>query len=145
MARTSTYLNFAGKAEAAFNFYRSVFGTDFPGPMQRMRDVPASAGLPPLPEAEKDLIMHVALPILGGHMLMGSDTLESLGHKLELGNNVNISLEPDTRAEAERLFQALGQGGTVTMPLADMFWGDYFGSVTDRFGVQWMVNCRAKA
>jgi PhnB protein len=88
--------------------------------------------------------MHIELPIVGGHLLMGTDTLESMGHTLTVGDNVSINLEPDTREEAKRLFDALAVGGKVTMPLADAFWGAYFGSVTDRYGVQWMVNCAAK-
>ncbi len=141
MARTSTYLNFMGKTEEAFNFYRSVFGTDFVEPIHRMGEVPAGPEGPKLSEAEKNMVMHVELPILGGHVLMGTDALESMGHSLTFGDNVSINLEPDTREEAERLFGALSKGGTVTMPLKDMFWGAYFGSFTDKFGVRWMVNC----
>ena len=143
MARTSTYLNFMGKTEDAFNFYRSVFRTELAGQIQRMRDAPAAPGMPPLGEAEKKMIMHVELPIVGGHVLMGTDALESMGHKLVFGTNVSINLEPDTREEARRLFTALARGGEVTMELQDMFWGAYFGSLTDKFGVQWMVNCAA--
>jgi PhnB protein len=143
MARTSTYLNFKGKTEEAFNFYRTVFGTDFAMPIQRMSEVPAAPGMP-LSDAEKKMVVHVELPIVGGHVLMGTDALESMGHKLTLGNNVHINLEPDTRAEAERLFVALAEGGKVTMELQDMFWGAYYGAVTDKFGVHWMVNCTAK-
>lgn len=141
MARTSTYLNFAGKTEEAFRFYKSVFQTDFSAPIHRMDSAPPAPGMPTLTEAEKNLVMHIELPITGGHILMGTDTLESMGHHLDVGNNVHINLEPDTRAEANRLFAALAEGGKVTMPLADMFWGAYFGSVTDKYGVQWMVNC----
>jgi 3-oxoacyl-[acyl-carrier protein] reductase len=97
-----------------------------------------------LAPGDADLVMHVGLPILGGHVLMGTDAPESMGFRLVPGDNVRISLEPDTRAEAERLFAALSAGGTVRMPLADMFWGAYFGSLVDRFGVCWMVNCAAK-
>ena len=145
MASVSTYLNFMGQTEEAFQFYRSVFRTDFAGPVARMGDVPPAPGMPTLSAAEKNLVMHIALPILGGHVLMGTDTLTSLGHKLEVGNNVHINLEPDTRAEADRLFAALSQGGKISTPLQDMFWGAYFGNLTDKFGVQWMVNCTAKA
>jgi PhnB protein len=144
MARTSTYLNFMGRTEEAFEFYRGVFEAEYAAPIARMGDVPAQPGMPPLPEADKKKVMHVAMPILGGHMLMGTDTLESMGHTLTVGNNVNINLEPDTREEADRLFGALSQGGKVSMPMADMFWGDYFGSLTDKFGICWMVNCSSK-
>ena len=88
--------------------------------------------------------MHVSLPILDGHLLMGTDAPESMGFKLTPGNNVYISLQPDTRAETRRLFDALSAGGSVSMELQDMFWGDYYGSCTDRFGVQWMFNCSEK-
>jgi PhnB protein len=140
MARTSTYLNFMGNTEAAFSFYQSVFGTQLT-PIMRMREVPPWPGMPALSEAEQNMVMHVELPIVGGHVLMGTDALESMGHTLVFGSNVSINLEPDTRREAERLFEALAVGGKVTMPLTDMFWGDYFGTLTDRYGVQWMVNC----
>ena len=88
--------------------------------------------------------MHVELPILGGHMLMGTDAPESMGFKVNPGNNVHINLEPDTRSETKRLFEALSAGGKVTMDLQDMFWGAYYGSCTDNFGVQWMFNCNEK-
>jgi PhnB protein len=141
MARTSTYLNFPGRTAEAFEFYRAVFGTEYLGPVQRMRDAPPMPGAPPLEAAEQDLVLHVELPILGGHLLMGTDAVGSMGHRVSFGNNVHINLEPDTRAETERLFAALAEGGEVSMPLADMFWGGYFGSLTDRFGVRWMLNC----
>ena len=143
MARTSTYLNFMGKTEEAFRFYASVFGTEL-SPFNRMGEVPSGPGMPALSEAEKNAVMHVSLPILGGHVLMGTDMLESMGHKLILGNNVSINLEPDTRAETERLFQRLAEGGSIEMPLQDMFWGAYFGSLSDKFGIRWMFNCSAK-
>jgi len=144
MARTSTYLNFMGKTEEAFNFYKAVFKTEIDGQVMRMSDAPPMPGQWPLGEAEKRMILHVELPILAGHVLMGSDMVESMGHKLREGNNFSIMFEPDTRGETERIFQALGEGGKVMMPLADMFWGGYYGSLTDKFGVQWMLNCRAK-
>jgi PhnB protein len=140
MASVSTYLNFDGKTEEAFEFYRSVFGTDYIGEgIMRMNQAPPMEGMPPFAENEKDLVMNVQLPITGGHILMGTDTLESFGQKLVMGNNVHITVHPDTRAEADRLFAELGAGGTITMPLADQFWGDYFGSLVDKYGVQWMV------
>jgi PhnB protein len=141
MAKTSTYLNFKGSTEKAFHFYKEVFKTEFLGPIHRMGDVPEAPGMPQLSPEEKQLVMHIALPILGGHVLMGTDTLESMGHELIVGNNVSINLEPDTRGEAERLFKELSREGKITMPLQDMFWGAYFGAFTDRFGVNWMINC----
>ncbi|HLP41766.1 MAG TPA: VOC family protein, partial [Fibrobacteria bacterium] len=95
-------------------------------------------------ESDKRLVLHVSLPITGGHNLMGSDVAESMGKKLVQGNNVYINLEPDTRAEADRLFQALSGGGKVEMPLAEQFWGAYFGSLVDKFGIHWMINCESK-
>ncbi|MBN9163403.1 MAG: VOC family protein [Myxococcales bacterium 68-20] len=144
MARTSTYLNFMGRTEEAFEFYASVFGTKPAAPIARMGDVPPGPGMPELTEKEKRYVMHVALPILGGHVLMGTDALESMGHSLTFGNNISLNLEPDTRKETEQLFARLSEGGKVEMPLQDMFWGDYFGHLTDKFGVKWMFNCTEK-
>ena len=140
MARVSTYLNFPRETEQAFNFYKSVFGTDFVDGVHRMGEVPPQEGVPQLSEEDKNLVMHVELPIVGGHSLMGTDAPESMGFKVNAGNNVYISLEPDSRAETERLFKALSEGGEVEMELQDMFWGSYFGSLTDKYGVHWMFN-----
>lgn len=144
MARVTTYLNFMGKTEEAFSFYSSVFGTELSSPILRMGDNPAPPGAPQLSEKEKKYVMHVALPILGGHVLMGTDVLEARG-PLTFGNAISINLEPDTRAETERLFTRLSEGGKAEMPLAEMFWGGYFGYCEDRFGVRWMFNCSEKA
>lgn len=145
MARVSTYLNFPHHTEEAFNFYKSVFGGEFGGSgIARFGDIPAAEGMPPLAEAEKNLVMHIELPILGGYLLMGTDAPESMGFSVNFGNNVHLNLEPDTRAETKRLFDALASGGTITQDLQDMFWGAYYGSCTDQFGVQWMFNCTEK-
>ena len=145
MATVSTYLNFERNTEEAFNFYKSVFGGEFFGEgIMRMGDVPAADGMPPCAEGDKNLVMHVELSILGGHSLMGTDAPESMGFKLNKGNNVHINLQPDTRKETDRLFKSLSEGGQVTMELQEMFWGDYFGSCTDKFGVHWMFNCGEK-
>lgn len=144
MAHVSTYLNFKNNTEAAFNYYKQVFKTDFEGDISRFSDIPPQEGMPPLPESDRNLIMHVALPILGGHMLMGTDAPESMGFKVNQGNNVYINLEPDTREETARLFNALSDGGVVEMELQDTFWGAYYGSCRDKFGVQWMFNCTNK-
>lgn len=146
MARVSTYLNFARHTEEAFTFYRSVFGGEFSaGGIARFGDMPPMEGMPPLAAEDKNLVMHIELPILGGHVLMGTDAPESCGFSVSKGNNVHINLEPDTREETKRLFDALSDGGTVTMELQEMFWGAYYGSFTDKYGVHWMVNCAAKA
>lgn len=144
MARVSTYLNFPGNTEEAFNFYKSVFGTEFVGDIGRMGEVPPQPGQTPLSETDKNLVMHVALPILGGHLLMGTDATESLGFKVAFGNNIYINLEPDTRSELDRLFKLLSDGGKVEMEPQEMFWGDYYASCTDKFGVNWMFNTPSK-
>lgn len=141
MARVSTYLNFNGNTEQAFEFYRSVFGGEFNGGIHRFKDIPPTPQQSPLPTETLNMVMHVELVLLGGHVLMGTDAPQSMGFTVRPGNNVHINLEPDSRAEADRLFQALAAGGTVDMPLQDMFWGAYFGSLTDRYGIHWMVNC----
>lgn len=145
MASVNTYLNFARNTEEAFNFYKTVFGGDFfGGKIMRFGDAPPSPDQPPLAEEDKNLVMHVALQILGTHYLMGTDAPESMGFKLNMGNNIYISLQPDTRKETNELFEKLSAGGKVTMELQDMFWGDYYGSCVDKFGVQWMFNCNEK-
>jgi PhnB protein len=139
VAGVSIYLTFMGDCEEAFTFYADVFGGELDG-LQRMREVPADPSRPPLPEHEEDLVMHVALPILGGTVLMGTDMLASMGHELRVGNNISINLEPDTYEEGLRIFTALAQDDADAMPLQPMFWGSYWGSCLDRFGVRWMVN-----
>lgn len=141
MTRVSTYLNFMGKTEEAFAFYGSVFGTELAGPIFRMGDLAAGPGVPELSDKEKHLVMHVELPILAGHVLMGTDMLESQGHELRLGNNMTINLELEDRRETERLFGLLSEGGSDQFGLQDMPWGAYWGTCADRFGVRWMFNC----
>ncbi|MGQ0767289.1 MAG: VOC family protein [Gemmatimonadota bacterium] len=144
MSRVSTYLNFARDTEQAFLFYKSIFGTEFNGPIHRFSEIPAAPGQPSVAPQDGNLVMHVELPILGGHVLMGTDAPESMGFTVKSGNNVYINLEPDSRAETERLYNALKDGGKVEMELQDMFWGAYFASLTDKFGTHWMLNCMAK-
>ncbi len=139
MAKVSIYLNFMGNTEEAFNFYKSVFKTEFAMPIMRMKDAPAQPGMPPAPEKDADSVMHVSLPILGGTVLMGTDMLESMGQKLIAGNNVTVCLEPDTKEETDRLFKALSDGGSDIAPMRDEFWG-YWGCCLDRFGTRWMFN-----
>lgn len=141
MAHTSTYLNFSRNTEQAFQFYKSIFKTDFVnGKIHRLGEIPPGEGMPPVAEADKNLVMHVALPILGGHLLMGSDAPESMGFTVIQGNHVFISLHPDSKKEADDLFSRLSDGGKVETPMQEMFWGDYFGTLTDPFGVKWMIN-----
>jgi len=144
MASVSTYLNFTNNTEQAFNFYKSVFKTNFMGDISRFGDIPPQEGMPPIPEKDKNLIMNIALPITGGHIIMGTDAPESMGMTVNFGNNVHICVSPDTREETKRLFDALKESGQVEMELQDMFWGDYYGNLTDKFGVRWMFNCSEK-
>lgn len=139
MAHVSIYLNFPGTAEEAFNFYKKVFKTEFTAPFMRMGDLPSDPNGPQIPDHEKNKIMHVALPTLGGVEIMATDVLESFGHKWMEGNNVTISLNPDTREEADRLFSELSQGATDAVAPHDEFWG-YWGTCKDKFGVRWMFN-----
>ncbi|MEQ9302769.1 MAG: SRPBCC domain-containing protein [Marinoscillum sp.] len=145
MARVTTYLNFAGNTEEAFNFYQSVFKTEFSGKgIQKFGDIPAEQGHPPIAEEVKEMILHVELPTLGGHVLMGTDAPKEMGFTLSQGNNMHICLEPETREEADRLFNELSVGGNITMPMADMFFGAYFGEFSDRYGINWMINYQHK-
>jgi len=137
MTKLNTYLNFAGNAEAAFNFYKSVFGGEFTS-VVRFKDMPIEGVS--IPKEDGNKIMHIGLPIGKDDTLMASDTLESLGQKLAQGNNVYISIHPESKEEADRIFNALSAGGTIEMPMADQVWGDYYGSFRDKFGLQWMVN-----
>lgn len=139
--RTCTYLNFDGKTEEAFLFYQSVFKTDFAGKgIQRFGDVPEGNGYPAVADNLKKMILHVELPILGNHVLMGTDAPKEMGFELIVGNNMHLCLEPESREETDRLFRELSEGGQVTMPMADMFFGAYFGSFTDKYGINWMLN-----
>ena len=139
MASVSIYLNFAGNAEEAFTAYQKIFKTEFSTPFMRMGDMPPQPGMPALSETDKTKVMHVALPILGGTQIMATDMLESMGHKLVEGNNVTISLNPDTKEEADRLYNELSQGGTDGVAPHDEFWG-YWGTCKDKFGIRWMFN-----
>ena len=144
MAKVSIYLNFQGNTEEAFEFYKTVFNTEYVAPIMYNKDVPPQGGMPAFSAEEKEKVMHVSLPILGGMNIMGTDMLESMGHKLSIGNNITINLEPDSREETERLFQLLSEGDSNRFPLQDQFWGAYWGCCKDRFGIRWMFNFRAQ-
>ncbi|MBG9377851.1 VOC family protein [Panacibacter sp. DH6] len=130
------YLNFPGTAEDAFNFYKSVFGGDFLM-VQRFKNMPDADKLPP---GVAQMIMHISLPLNNDTILMGSDAPAQMGFKVIAGNNNYISVSPDSREQADMLFNGLSAGGQVEMPIADTFWGAYFGSFTDKFGTKWMIN-----
>ena len=135
MAAINPYLNFMGRTEEAFNFYKSIFGGEFPTIM-RFKD---TAEAPKVAPQEQEQIMHIALPI-GNNVLMGTDTLESMGHKLVTGNNITLSVSAKSREEADQIFNGLAAGGHVTGPMKEEFWGAYFGMVNDKFGIPWMVS-----
>lgn len=139
MSKVSIYLNFQGQTEEAFQFYKTVFRTELSAPFLFHRDLPQQADGPKLPADELNKVMHVALPILGGIEIMGTDMLESMGHKVVIGNNTTINLETDSKEEADRLYLALAEGATDCAPMSQQFWG-YWGCCLDRFGIRWMIN-----
>jgi len=139
MVTINPYLNFDGTAEEAFNFYKSVFGGEFLF-VQRFKDTSEGGKLS---AAEKEKLMHISLPIGKGNILMATDALESMGHPLKVGNNFFLSVETESKAEAEKIYTGLSAGGNAEMPLQDTFWGAYFGMLTDKFGIHWMVSFTA--
>jgi len=139
MTNINPYLNFDGKAEEAMNFYRSVLGGEFMGGVMRWGEVPGCEEMN-LREEDKGKVMHMALPISDGNVIMASDSLKGFGPPLSAGNNVTMALGPETREEADRLFNGLSAGGNVQMSMADAFWGGYFGSFEDKFGINWLIN-----
>lgn len=139
MASVNPYLTFNGNCEEAFTFYQSVFGGSFPY-LGKFKDMPPMEGCPSISEADGNKIMHVSLPISKETILMGSDTSEAFGNATISGNNFSISINTDSREEADKLFAGLSADGQVTMPMNTTFWGAYFGMFTDKFGIQWMVN-----
>ncbi|OIQ27728.1 MAG: VOC family protein [Bacteroidetes bacterium MedPE-SWsnd-G2] len=141
MITANTYLTFNGNCEAAFNFYKSVFGGDFDF-IGRYKEMPNDPNCEVNPEdAEK--IMHVSLRI-GGSTIMGSDTGGEWAANYKAGNNFSISLNAESKEEADRLFKALSEEGSITMPMNTTFWGSYFGMFTDKFGIQWMMSFDTK-
>lgn len=142
MPLTNVYLNFNGNCEEAFNFYKSVFGGEF-NYVGRFKDMPPQEGMPPLSNEMGNQIMHISLPTSKETMIMGSDT-GGWGPPFVQGNNFSISITTATKEEADKLFNGLSAGGNITMPMADAFWGDYFGMFTDKFGINWMVSFNAE-
>ena len=139
MTTVNIYLTFAGNCEEAFKFYQSVFGGEFPY-VGRFKDMPPQEGMPPLPKETADQIMHISLPISAETVLMGSDAGPGMAQGFTQGNNFSISVNAGSRDEADRLFNGLSTGGKVTMPMNTTFWGSYFGMLTDKFGIGWMVS-----
>lgn len=138
MTTINPHLTFNGNCEAAFNFYKSVFGGEFPY-VGKFKDMPENPEYQ-LTENDMEKIMHISLPISKETVLMGSDSSEAFGKASVVGNNFSISINTDTLEEAERLFSALSEGGQVTMPMNKTFWGSHFGMLIDPFQIQWMVS-----
>lgn len=138
MATINPYLTFDGNCEEAFNFYKSVFGGDFPM-VGKFGDMPPQEGMPAMSDDVKNRIMHITLPISSETILMGSDTMPGI-HDHKIGNNISLSINTNSKEEADKIFNGLSADGNVTMPLNDTFWGAYFGMWTDKFGIKWMVN-----
>lgn len=136
MAQINPYLTFNGNCEDAFNFYKSVFGGEFPY-VGKFKDMPSEH---PIPEEQKEKIMHISLPIGGDSVLMGSDSSDQWGHATNVGNNFSISINAETEQEAKDIFEKLSRGGKVTMPIDKTFWGALFGMFTDKYDINWMVN-----
>lgn len=139
MTSVNIYLTFNGNCEAAFNFYKSVFGGEFPY-IGRFSEMPPQEGQPAMSAEDGNKIMHVSLPISKETMLLGSDTGGEWSKGYTQGNNFSVSVNTDTKEEADRLFNGLSAGGKATMPMNKTFWGSYFGMLTDKFGIAWMVS-----
>ena len=138
MSRVNTYLNFQGQTEEAFAFYGKTFGTEVTA-LTCYSDLPAM-GQGELPAGERDLVMHAELPITGGHLLMATDMLQSMGQQTRIGNNTTLCLDVDSKEEADHLYGSLSDGGSESSPMADMPWGAYWGVTLDRYGIRWMIN-----
>ncbi|MCU0429320.1 MAG: SRPBCC domain-containing protein [Cytophagaceae bacterium] len=138
--RVCTYLNFPGNTEEALRFYQSVFKTEFVKGIQRFSDLPENPAMPPLHDSVKNMVLHAELPLIGGHILMATDAPAEMGFTVISGNNMHIHLEPANRSEADRIFHELSSGGNIEMPMQEMFWGAYFGSFKDKYGINWMIQ-----
>lgn len=140
MTKVATYLNFKSSTEEAFRFYQSVFNPEYELQFMRYGDIPGDDSHQ-LPDEVKKLIMHTQLSIFNDtHILMGSDVPDFTGIPLKSGNDVAVMLMPETKAEADRLFGLLSNGGDIEQSMQDMFWGDYYGAFSDKFGIHWMIN-----
>lgn len=142
MPTINPYLNFQGNTEEAFNFYRSVFGGDFIGGISRFKDAPEGDELP---KNEQNKVMHIGLPFGDSNIIMATDALESMNQKVKPGNNIYLCISADNKHQADDFFEGLSAGGEIEMDMQDMFWGDYFGMLTDKFGVKWMVSFNKEA
>ena len=143
MTIVNPYLNFSGNCEEAFNYYKSVFGGEFVY-VGRYKDMPPQEGME-LSEEDKEKIMHISLPLSETNLLMGSDSGGDWASDIKEGNNISLSINTSSKADADRFFNSLSAGGKVSMPMSDTFWGDYFGMCRDKFGINWMISFNEKA
>lgn len=140
MPTINAYLNFKGNTEEAFDFYKSVFGGEY-SHIARYKDMPAQEGCASAPPELGEKILHVSLPISSETVLMASDVIDGFGPPVTFGNNISLSINVSSREEADRLFNGLSVGGNVFMPMGQAFWGAYFGSFADKFGIiNWLIN-----
>jgi len=139
MTTVNPYLTFLGTCEDAFNLYKAVFGGEFEY-VGRFKEMPLQEGQPPIPESEAEKIMHISLKISDETVLMGSDAFEAFGQVTTVGNNFSVSINTDSKTEADRIFSGLSEEGKITMPMSNTFWGSYFGTCVDKYGIQWMVS-----
>ena len=142
MAIINVYITFKDNCKEAFDFYKSVFGGEFQN-VNTFAEMPQQEGMPPMPEETKNKIMHISLPISKETFLMGSDMVD-WSPAITFGNNFTISVTAQNKEEADRIFNGLAEGGNITMPLENTFWGSYFGMLTDKFGINWMMSCEVK-
>jgi len=138
MTKLNPYIYFNGTCEDAFNFYKSVFGSEFLL-VSRFKDMPENPNYP-IAESDKEKIMHISLPISKETVMYGCDSIQVIDNSTVISNNISLSIETETIEEATRIFNGLSNGGNVTMPLNKTFWDAYFGMFTDKFGINWMVN-----
>jgi PhnB protein len=139
MATINPYLHFLGNTEEVFNFYKSVFGGEFTTVM-RFGDMQGQEGCEKMSDADKQKIMHISLPLADGHVLMANDAVGEYAADAVFGNNISLSVSADSKEEADKIFNGLAADGKITMPLGDTFWGAYFGMLTDKFGIDWLIN-----
>jgi PhnB protein len=144
MTTVNVYLTFKGNCEEAFNFYKSVFGGEFTS-ISRFKEMPPQEGMNEVSPEDGEKLMHITLPLSNETFLMGCDTGGEWALKTVIGNNFSLSINTDSKEEADRLFNELSEGGKVTMAMDETFWGSYFGMFTDKFDINWMVSFATQA
>ncbi len=142
MKAPSIYLYFSGSCEEAFDRYQEIFGGEITV-RSRYNEMPPNPDFPPIPEHAKDMVMHSTLTISDDVIIQGADMAEGFGPAITVGNNFAITLTLENNSEADRIHQELSKDGKVTMPMQETFWGSYFGSCTDRYGVNWLLSAES--